>query len=450
MSSTHPARRVGSARRWLVAGFWIGVYLALIMAPVFLLLSDPPRGTSGFWTEFSVALGFAAVGMMGMQFLLTARFRRASAPFGTDILYHFHRYLGLLVLGVVAVHAGVLIVEDPGLMRGLAPSSLSRPLLLGTVAFLALAVVVATSIWRRTLGLRYEGWRILHAVLAVAAVAAGIWHALDYGVHSSTGLGRLFWLLYGMAGVLIIAYVRALKPWVTRKEPWTVVARRDEPAGMATLTLEPRGHAGMSFRAGQFVWLTLDQSPFAMAEHPFSLSSAPGAGPRVEITIQPIGDFTRRAVGTPVGTEAFLEGPHGIFTVEDHPAPGYVFFAGGIGIAPIISILRDRVDHADARPFLLFYATRSVETAAFRDELAELTERLDLEVVHVVEEAPGDWRGEVGRIDAELLERHLPSARTDRRYFMCGPQGMQDSLERLLADAGVPSSRIHAEVFHWV
>jgi len=423
--------------RALAAGLWVGVYLLLVMAPVFLLLSGPLSPPGDFWAELAVALGFASLGMMGMQFLLTARFRRVAAPFGTDILYYFHRYLGYLVLGVLGVHAAAFVVTDPGLLAGLSPGSLSRPLVLGTVAFVAAATLVATSAARSALGLPYEGWRLLHAALAVVAVAGGLLHALDYGAHTRTGWHRAFWLVYGTAGVALLAYVRVLKPWREGRRPWTVVERKEEAGDVATLVLEPRGHDGLSFRAGQFAWLTLDESPFAMAEHPFSFSSAPGACPRVEFTIQPIGDFTRRAVEAEAGTVAYVEGPYGIFTLEDHPAPGYVFVAGGIGVAPFMSILRDRADRGDERPFLLLYGTRTARGAVFRDELERLRGLLDLRLVHLVEEPPPGWEGEVGRIDADLLER-------------CGPEEMQADVERLLEDAGVPTSRIHTEIFHWV
>ncbi|PCJ88964.1 MAG: hypothetical protein COA54_01705 [Thiotrichaceae bacterium] len=60
--------------------FWISLYLLLILAPLLLLIFDEVPPGSGFWWGFSMALGFAGVAMMGMQFLLTARFRRASSP----------------------------------------------------------------------------------------------------------------------------------------------------------------------------------------------------------------------------------------------------------------------------------------------------------------------------------------------------------------------------------
>ena len=73
----------------LSATFWIGVYLLLVLAPLLVLvLGEVPQG-SGFWWDFSMGLGFAAMALMCMQFLLTARFRRATAPFGLDIIYYF-------------------------------------------------------------------------------------------------------------------------------------------------------------------------------------------------------------------------------------------------------------------------------------------------------------------------------------------------------------------------
>jgi predicted ferric reductase len=438
------------SRRTTRAIFWVVVYLVLVTAPIVFLLADPSPLAGRFWIEFAVALGFASLGMMGMQFLLTARFGRAAEPFGTDILYYFHRYLGYLVLGILGVHAAVFVIDDPGLLAGLAPGTSSRPLALGVVAFLAAAVLVASSVARQALDLPYEGWRVLHAGLAVVAVGGGLLHALDYGTHTSAGWSRAFWILYGTAGVALLAYVRVVKPWRAKKKPWKVVENRKEAGDMRTLALEPEGHEGLSFRAGQFAWLTLDRSPFAMEEHPFSFSSAPGMAPRVEFTVQPVGDFTRRAVRAEKGTVAYLQGPHGIFTVEDHPAAGYVFVAGGIGIAPIMSILRDRAHRGDRRPILLFYGTRTPGVAVFREELEALEGEMELRVVHVVEEPPESWEGEVGRVDGELLDRHLPDDDLERVHFLCGPEAMQDTVSELLRERDVPPGRIHTELFHWV
>ena len=70
--------------------FWVGVYLLLVLMPLFVLLFSPPAG-NGFLYDLSMALGFAGTTMMAVMFILTARFKRASLPFGIDIIYYFHR-----------------------------------------------------------------------------------------------------------------------------------------------------------------------------------------------------------------------------------------------------------------------------------------------------------------------------------------------------------------------
>ena len=70
---------------------WVIVYLLFILAPLFALLAGAWPPARSFWIEFSVALGYAGLAMMGLQFGLTARFRYVTQPWGEDVIYHFHR-----------------------------------------------------------------------------------------------------------------------------------------------------------------------------------------------------------------------------------------------------------------------------------------------------------------------------------------------------------------------
>ena len=72
--------------RFMQGAFWIGVYVLLTLTPLFLLLIGPTPPGRSFWTEFSIAIGFAGIAIMGMQFLITARFRHVSEPYGMDII----------------------------------------------------------------------------------------------------------------------------------------------------------------------------------------------------------------------------------------------------------------------------------------------------------------------------------------------------------------------------
>jgi predicted ferric reductase len=95
---------------------WVAIYLAFVLAPLFALMLGslpPPRD---FWTEFSAALGYAGLAMMGLQFGLTARFRYVTAPWGEDVIYHFHRRLSLVAIGLVIAHPLILFAVRPELV----------------------------------------------------------------------------------------------------------------------------------------------------------------------------------------------------------------------------------------------------------------------------------------------------------------------------------------------
>jgi len=74
-----------------------------------------------------------------------------------------------------------------------------------------------------------------------------------------------------------------------------------------------------------------------------------------------------------------------------------------------------------------------------------LRSRLDLKLVHVLADPPQGWTGERGRIDAELLGRHLPPPYAQHEYFICGPNPMMDAVETALGQLGVPMAKYHSE-----
>ena len=96
-----------------VAFLWIVAYLLLTLLPLFVLLLYPVPSGRGFWTEFSVALGFIGLAMMALQFVLTARINRIESSYGLDILLQFHRYTSLVAFFMVLVHPVILFIAQP-------------------------------------------------------------------------------------------------------------------------------------------------------------------------------------------------------------------------------------------------------------------------------------------------------------------------------------------------
>ena len=430
---------------------WLTGYLALVLAPLLTLLIGPVPPASGFWWDFSMALGFAGMALLGLQFLLTARFRRASAPFGIDIIYYFHRFLAVIGFTLIVTHLLILWIDYPAALGTSNPMVAPGYMTAGRAALVLFAVIIATSLWRKRLRLEYDHWRLGHAVLATSAFLLAMVHIEGVGYYINAPIKRILWTTFTLFWVLLIIYVRLIKPARLRKTPYRVTDVRPERGRVWTLVLKPDGHRGLRFMSGQFAWLTLGDSPFHLKEHPFSFASSAEQGAFLEFTIKEFGDFTNSIKDRKPGEIAYLDGPYGVFSAERYPqSPGFVFIAGGVGIAPIMRMLRTLADRHDQRPMLLIYGNQDWERVIFREELATLQKRLSLRVVHVLTDPPTDWEGARGFINQELLSKNLPDKYGEIEYFICGPTPMKKAAERALHNLQISVNRIHSELFDLV
>jgi predicted ferric reductase len=320
----------------------------------------------------------------------------------------------------------------------------------GLASLILLALLIALSIMRLNINFKYEPWRITHGFLATAAVILAMLHVLEVGYYIDTPAKRVLWIILGVFWVGTLLYMRILKPLLLIFRPYRVEEVLDERGDTYTVVFRPDGHKGMRFRPGQFAWLTVWSSPFSIQEHPFSFSSSALEKDRLALSIKALGDFTSQVHKIQPGTRAYLDGPYGVFSIDYHPAPGYVFVAGGVGITPIMSMLRTLADRNDLRPVYLFYGSKTWEGATFREEIDELKSRMDLTVIYVLEEPPDGWEGPVGFITPELLAQNLPQNRVELVYFICGPELMMEAVEDALDRLGIPPDQLTSERFNLV
>ncbi len=445
------SRPTAELRYALRGGAWVAVYLFFVLAPLFALLIGPAPPSRDFWTEFSIALGYSGLAMMGLQFGLTARFRLVTAPWGEDVIYHLHRQVSLLALVLVVAHPLILFAARPELLALLNSFTAPWRARFAALSTYSLLALVAMALWRGRWKIRYEIWHALHIILAVTAVAAGLAHMVGWSFYLDSPWKSALWIGLTLFWIALLLYVRLIKPLFQLRRPYRVAAVRPERGDSVTLSMVPDGHAGFRFKPGQFGWLTLWGSPFKITGHPFSFSSsAAAADGRVEMTIRNLGDFTSGIARVPPGKRVYLDGPYGAFTADPAPADMLVLIAGGVGITPMMSIIRTFADQGDKRPVLLFYGSRSWDEISFREELDSLAARVDLKVVHVLQSPDDAWTGERGFIDATLFRRHLPPPYAAHEYFICGPDVMMDAIERALAGLDVPMSRYHSERYSFV
>ena len=155
---------------------WIFFYLLLVLAPVLLLLSGKMPDGSGFWWDLSMALGFTGMSMMGLQFILTARFRHASAPFGIDIIYYFHRYIAVVAILLLLSHYLIVKVNYSDVLNPFNPLDAPWHMTAGRIALLLFSIIVISSLWRKRWHLDYDLWRVMHIFLALGGFQIGRAH----------------------------------------------------------------------------------------------------------------------------------------------------------------------------------------------------------------------------------------------------------------------------------
>jgi predicted ferric reductase len=310
------------------AVFWVIAYLGVVVAPLVFAAIGASEPDHGFWTNFSVALGFVGLAMMGLEFALVARFKPVAAPFGQDALLQFHRQIGYVGLAFVLVHVAISARWESLTFN----NAITAPALVwfGMAAALSVIALVVTSVWRQRLRLSYEWWHAAHTVLAVVAVGGALAHVYFVDEYVSSIWKQILWGLMSAAFVALLVWVRLVKPHGQRSRPWRLGRVGAERGHTTTLALSPPESVEFRFDPGQFAWFAFGRSPFWRTTHPFSFSSSVERD-EVEIAVKALGDFTSRVHELEPGTMVYVDGPHGVFSIDQDEGSGFGFIAGGVG-----------------------------------------------------------------------------------------------------------------------
>ncbi|WP_067465098.1 FAD-binding oxidoreductase [Nocardia amamiensis] len=219
----------------------------------------------------------------------------------------------------------------------------------------------------------------------------------------------------------------------------------DETASTKTFRLEGLDHRELPpFLAGQYVNVFIDGT-----SRPYAISSAPAQLGRYDLTVRrvPGGRVSNLLIDTAqTGQILTTTGPMGTF----HHNPLFhgndvVFLAGGSGVAPAMSMIREIVERDLDRTFHLIYGSRQASDVIFRAELDELAARHPgITVDHVIAEPDADWPGATGFLTADTIKA-LAGDLNGRMVYVCGPQALYPyALEQVTA-LGHPRKRIRFE-----
>jgi len=448
-----------SISRWirdgtLAATLLIAGYLLLVTAPLVLAAAAGAGHRPGL-QELASAIAMVGFTALLLEFALSGRFRMLTDPVGMDALMRFHQFSGHVVLVLLVAHP--LLYAIFPVQTGLVHGRIVEPTgggaiagVTGFVAWFALIILVLAGVLRDELSISYETWRITHGCSAAMVAVLGLVHTVEAGTAAEAPAMRAFWMAAVVLALATLVHVYGVKPWLRRRRPWCVTRVQRLAPDIHELVIEPHGHDGLDFRAGQFVWLRIAPSTWGLREHPFSIASAPGDGRALRFLIKANGDFTRSVGTVEPGARAWIDGPYGRFGRVDEDVDALVLIAGGVGLASILSLLRECAHAGERRPVRLIHACRWRRDLVVQDELAELSRHLDLEVVTVVDDADRPPTAHAGPVDRGLLERTLPPVPRERiACAICAPPGMIDAMEIALAELGVPHRHIASERFRY-
>jgi hypothetical protein len=229
----------------------------------------------------------------------------------------------------------------------------------------------------------------------MVAVVAALAHVYFVDRYVSTLWKQVLWGLMSAAFVALLVWVRLIKPRSMRDHPWRLDRIHPERGQTTTLALSP-GRRRISSRPRP-VRVVRVQWWFALLAHPAPLLLlVQRRARRGRDPVKALGDFTSRVHELDPGTTVHVDGPHGVFSIDQDEGPGFGLIPGGVGIAGLPSMLLGW--------------------------------------------PPADWTGETGYVTAELLARQPP--RSYRRFqFLHLRAGAHDGRRRNGAGRAGPAGR---------
>ena len=235
-------------------------------------------------------------------------------------------------------------------------------------------------------------------------------------------------------------------------QAWRVLRVEQESRDIRSFYLEPPSDSSVTFAPGQHIPVQVQIDGEAAMIRTYSLSSAPSDG-YLRISVKAQGPASRHLhERVKPGDVLDVRSPMGSFTLDEQSTRPLVLIGAGVGITPLLAMLREQLNKGQARRIHLFHGARSLADLPFGQELASLRQQAGgLLHVHRALSQPEDHAvaGQdyefTGRLGIEQVKATL--ALDDYDFYLCGPGSFTQDLYEGLRSVHVPDARIHAEAF---
>ncbi len=391
------------------------------------------------WYFLGQVFGIWALTALAFQPLLGSRIPLLEKGVGLDRILKLHSLNGKLLFLFVVLHPLCLFI--PVLIGGMSVSQLLAVFTIyhwmGVVALGLIIFIIVTSIYSTMIHLNYEVWKVLHKV-GYAVIILGFLHSFYLGSDIvSKGPVFYWWVVLGLIALVGISYRYVIKTWIFKNSWYKIISVIEETHDVTTVMLEPVFGNVFRFFPGQFAYINFHSQKVPVEEHHFTISSAPNPN-YISFSIKSSGDFTALLKNLKVGEKAKVEGPYGAFSNQGMDGK-FLFIAGGIGITPIISMLKTMQEKKLTQQGILIYANKSMQDVAFKEELDLMQKQNLVKIVYV-------FSDQGKRVDEDILEKEVEDIKS-YKVFLVGPPPMMEAVQKTLEDLGVESKNILSEKF---
>ncbi len=228
--------------------------------------------------------------------------------------------------------------------------------------------------------------------------------------------------------------------------PYTIIDKQQELEDTYIIRLAPLYKNIFDFLAGQYCYLLNPTYKDPKDPHPFSIASSPFQRDYLEFCVKTYGEWTTSFVKKSVGKEVLVSDPLGEFTWSRDISYA-VFLLGGIGIAPIMSILRTLATSHSSIPLTILYGNRNPGTIAYKKELEELTKHLALNIIHIFSDSDIHSLGNEyqGFITKEILLKEV-NFTNKSTFFIVGPPIFVEKMNTILSDMHITKQQQRQEL----
>jgi len=414
------------------------IVLVILNVVVWLVFPPVNDGRENFIRQYAgEVIGSTNIILMACSLFISTRPKWAEPYFGgLDKMYVTHRHTSTAAFLLIFVH----ILTVPISTHWVLGNYLAVIAATGIVTIALISLAPRIPYLNRITGGTYEGWKNLKKFIGIFFIIAYI-HALTIA-HPLEAFIAINWVqVFFIIGAVSYLYTELFGRFFKKYLPYAVEAVNHPNNSTTEVVLRARKDSIQKQHAGQFLFVRFPDDRTLNESHPFTISSAPHEDV-LRVTVKASGDFTRALFSNlKPGMEAVVEGAHGMFDYKTGGAK-QIWIAGGIGLTPFLSFLRDMDGNLD-HDVDFYYTVRHKEEALFLDEIEAAAKKNPRLKVYIRFSATD------GSLNIDDIVKNAGGKISGHHVYMCGPFAMVQAFEKKFLALGVPAKNIYYEEFNF-